>query len=129
VPADVLVVTRLDWSRWGASSGEGIRESGLQTCCRKRRDDHGRAVGRSGWSYAEGAQHALMDSGVPEAQVIVATAGDVEPQRSFESARAMHTTETAGYLYEACFNSGQSSAHKKYALTVLLAIARRDEGR
>jgi hypothetical protein len=126
-----------------------------------------------GWSYAEGAQHELIRSGVAEARVIVGTAADVERQFVFESAVAVFRAiqakgihpknvnvftfgpharrtrlvfakvfqpetkvgaiswvplnqrmvrwwhdsdrakdlliETAGYLYEACFNSGRLS--------------------
>jgi hypothetical protein len=126
-----------------------------------------------GWSYAEGAQHELIRSGVAEARIIVATAEDVELQFIFESAVAVsralqakgiqpknvnvftfgpharrtrlvfakvfqprtkvgviswaplnqkmvpwwHSsdraidllTETAGYLYEVCFNAGRLS--------------------
>src|SRR5277367_2696320 len=42
------------------------------------------------WSYAYGAQRAMMDSGVPETQVFVTTASYVERQRRFESALAQN---------------------------------------
>ena len=38
-----------------------------------------------GWNYAVGAAHELMRSGVPESRIIVATARDVERERTFES--------------------------------------------
>jgi hypothetical protein len=126
-----------------------------------------------GWSYAEGAAHELIRSGVPADRIIVATARNSERQRTFESAVAARwalqakgidpkalnvftwgpharrsrlvfakvespdtnvgviswapatydavpwwrssdrakdlLTETAGYVYEALFNSGRSS--------------------
>jgi uncharacterized SAM-binding protein YcdF (DUF218 family) len=43
----------------------------------------------SGWSFAEGAQHELLRSGIPESQIIVATAKGVERQRTFQSAVAV----------------------------------------
>lgn len=42
-----------------------------------------------GWSYAERAERELIRSGVPEAQIIVATAREVERQRTFASAVAV----------------------------------------
>ena len=126
-----------------------------------------------GWSYAEGAEHELIRSGVPADRTIVASARNTERQRTFESAVAVRQalqakdihpkaldvftwgpharrsrlvfakvespdtkvgvvswapasyetvawwgssdrakellTETAGYFYEALFNSGRSS--------------------
>jgi hypothetical protein len=146
-----------------------------------------------GWSYAEGAQHQLIRSGVAEARIIVATAKDVELQFIFESAvavsRALQAkgihpknvnvftfgpharrsrlvfakvcqpetkvgviswvpskqemvpwwyssdraidllTETAGYVYEACFNSGRlSNSPGKVTVPGLSSRARRDQG-
>jgi uncharacterized SAM-binding protein YcdF (DUF218 family) len=42
-----------------------------------------------GWSYAEGAQHQLIRSGVAEARIVVVTTMEVEQQLIFESAVAV----------------------------------------
>jgi uncharacterized SAM-binding protein YcdF (DUF218 family) len=42
-----------------------------------------------GWSYAEGAEHELVRSGVPQDRIIVAHARDTETQRTYESATAV----------------------------------------
>jgi hypothetical protein len=42
----------------------------------------------SSWSYAEGAQHELIRSGIPETQIIAATSRVVDRQRTFECAVA-----------------------------------------
>jgi hypothetical protein len=134
----------------------------------------GTGWGQAGWSYAEGADHELVRSGVPEEKIILAPSKGTETHRTYESAvavfRALETkgihpnalnvftlgpharrsclvfakvlgprtkvgdvswtpsdyqsvpwwrssdrakdllTETAGYLYEALFNSGRGSS-------------------
>jgi uncharacterized SAM-binding protein YcdF (DUF218 family) len=44
---------------------------------------------QGGWSYAEGAEHELVRSGVPLDRIIVAHARDTETQRTYESATAV----------------------------------------
>jgi hypothetical protein len=43
---------------------------------------------QSGWSYAEGAENALIRSGIPKDRIIFAPAKQTESQRTFESAVA-----------------------------------------
>jgi uncharacterized SAM-binding protein YcdF (DUF218 family) len=45
--------------------------------------------GQAGWSYAEGADHELIRSGVPEERIVVAPSGEAESHRTYESAVAV----------------------------------------
>jgi hypothetical protein len=58
----------------------------------------------AGWSYAEGADHELLRSGVSETQIIVATANGVERQRTFESAVAVLRALQAKGIYPRALN-------------------------
>jgi hypothetical protein len=57
-----------------------------------------------GWSYAEGAQRELIQSGVPAARIIVATARNTERQRTFESALAMRRALQSRGIYPKALN-------------------------
>jgi hypothetical protein len=57
----------------------------------------GKGWGQTGWSYAEGADHELNRSGVPEERIIVAPSRGTENQRTYESALAvLRALETRG---------------------------------
>jgi uncharacterized SAM-binding protein YcdF (DUF218 family) len=171
-PAEVLVVegwigsdgVRAAATEFGRGYRYAVATGGVATA---------KGWGQPGWSYAEGADHELIRSGVPEERIIFAPSRDTESQRTYASAvavsraleaRGVHSkslnvftlgphlkrsclvfakvlgpgtevggvgwtpsdyqaspwwrssdrakdllTETAGYLYEALFNSGRSS--------------------
>jgi uncharacterized SAM-binding protein YcdF (DUF218 family) len=88
-PAEVLVVE-------GWIGRDGVRAAATEFAQRGYRyvvasggvtKDEGWQEG--GWSYAEGAQHELIRSGIPETQIIVAPARNTERQRTFEAAVAV----------------------------------------
>ena len=89
LPAEVLVVE-------GWIGRDGVRAAGVEFAQRGYQyiiTTGGRTTAerweKGGWSYAEGAEHELVRSGVPEDRIIVAPARDTDTQRTYESAVAV----------------------------------------
>jgi hypothetical protein len=81
---------------------------------------------QGGWSYAEGAQHELIRSGVPEAQILVATARDVESQRTFESAIAVSRALQARGIHPKALNVFTWGDHARRSRLVFAKVFQPD---
>jgi hypothetical protein len=79
-----------------------------------------------GWSYAEGAQHELIRLGVPETRVIVATATDVERQRTFESAVAVAQALQIKGIHPKALNVFTWGPHARRSRLVFARVFRPD---
>jgi uncharacterized SAM-binding protein YcdF (DUF218 family) len=170
LPAEILVVEGWIGSDGVRAAATEFGQRGYKYVVAAGGVATARGWGQAGWSYAEGADHELIRSGVPEERIIFAPSRRTETQRTYESAvavsrafeaRGVHPkalnvftlgphvrrsclvfakvlgpgtevggvswtpsdlpwwrssdrakdllTETAGYVYEAFFNSGRSS--------------------
>jgi hypothetical protein len=88
-PAEVLVVEGWIGRDGVQAAAREFEQGGYQYVVATGGVTQSQGWEQPGWSYAEGAQHQLIRSGVPEVQIIVAPATDVERQRTFESAVAV----------------------------------------
>jgi hypothetical protein len=76
----------------------------------------------AGWSYAEGAEHELVRSGIPADRVIVATARDTERQRTFESAVAVQRALQAKGLESKALNVFTWGPHARRSRLVFAKV-------
>jgi hypothetical protein len=79
-----------------------------------------------GWSFAEGAQHELIRSGVPEALIVAATARDVERQRTFESAVAVSRALQSKGIHPKAVNIFTWGSHARRSRLVFAKVFRPD---
>ena len=75
-----------------------------------------------GWSYAERAQHELIRSGIPEDRIIVATAREVERQRTFESAVAVSRALQAKGIHANAVNVFTFGPHARRSRLVFAKV-------
>jgi len=75
-----------------------------------------------GWSYAEGAEHELIRSGVPADRIIVATARSTERQRTFESAVAVRRTLQAEGIHPKALNVFTWGPHARRSRLVFAKV-------
>jgi uncharacterized SAM-binding protein YcdF (DUF218 family) len=76
----------------------------------------------AGWSYAEGAKHALVRLGVPETRIIVATASDTERQRTFASAIAVARALQANGIHPKSLNVFTWGPHARRSRLVFAKV-------
>ena len=79
-----------------------------------------------GWSYAEGAQHQLIRSGVPRDRIIVATANETTRQRTFASGVAVWQALQARDLHPQAMNVFTWGPHARRSRLVLAKVERPD---
>ncbi len=82
----------------------------------------GKGWGQSGWSYAEGADHELVRSGVPEEKIIVAPSRGTESQRTYESALAVLKALDAKQIHPQALNVFTLGPHAKRSCLVFAKV-------
>jgi hypothetical protein len=75
-----------------------------------------------GWNYAVGAAHELMRSGVPESRIIVATARDVERERTFESTIAVSRALKSEHIQPSAINVFTYGPHARRSRLVFTKV-------
>jgi hypothetical protein len=82
----------------------------------------GKGWGQSGWSYAEGADHELLRSGVPGERIIVAPSKDTETQRTYESAVAVARALEAKGIHPSALNVFTLGPHARRSCSVFAKV-------
>jgi hypothetical protein len=75
-----------------------------------------------GWSYAEGAEHELIQLGVPADRIMVATARDTKRQRTFASAVAVREALEAKGIRPATLNVFTWGPHARRSRLVFAKV-------
>jgi DUF218 domain len=78
--------------------------------------------GQAGWSYAEGADHELIRSGVPEERIIVAPSRNSESQRTYKSAVATYRALEARGIHPKALNVFTLGPHAKRSRLVFAKV-------
>ncbi len=79
-----------------------------------------------GWSYAEGAEHELVRSGIPAERIIVATASEAKRQRTFASGIAVWQALHARGLHPKTMNVFTWGPHARRSRLVFAKVERPD---
>jgi DUF218 domain-containing protein len=104
LPADVLVVEGWIGSDGVRAAAAEFERRGYQYVVATGGLSTARGWGEAGWSYAEGADHELIRSGVPEDRIMVAPSEDAESQRTYESAVAVRRSLAARGIHPKALN-------------------------
>jgi hypothetical protein len=78
--------------------------------------------GQAGWSYAEGADHELIRSGIPQDRIIVAPSRDTESQRTYESAVAVCRALQARGIHPKALNVFTLGPHARRSRLVFAKV-------
>jgi hypothetical protein len=78
--------------------------------------------GQAGWSYAEGADHELMRSGIAEERIIVAPSKGTESHRTYESAVAVARALEARGVHPQGLNVFTLGPHAKRSRLVFAKV-------
>ena len=82
----------------------------------------GEGWGEAGWSYAEGAGHELIRSGIPQERIIVAPSRDTESQRTYESAVAVCRALQARGIHPKALNIFTLGPHARRSRLVFAKV-------
>jgi len=80
--------------------------------------------GQAGWSYAEGADHELIRSGIPEEKIILAPSRDTESHRTYESAVAVFRALEARGIHPKALNVFTFGPHARRSCLVFAKVLR-----
>jgi hypothetical protein len=120
--AEVLVVEGWIGSEGIRAAATEFNQGGYQYVVATGGVASGKGWGQSGWSYAEGADHELVRSGVPEGKIIVAPSRGTESQRTYESALAVLQALEAKQIHPQALNVFTLGPHAKRSCLVFAKV-------
>jgi uncharacterized SAM-binding protein YcdF (DUF218 family) len=121
-PADVLVVEGWIGPEAIRAAAAEFQQRGYQYVVATGGMTSGERWEQSGWSYAEGAEHALFRSGVPPDKIIAAPARQTENQRTFENAVAVWRALQARGIHPKALNVFTLGPHARRSLSVFAKV-------
>jgi hypothetical protein len=121
-PAEVLVVEGWIGSDGIRAAATEFDQGGYQYVVATGGLATGTGWGQSGWSYAEGADHELIRSGVPEEKIIFAPSKGTETQRTYESAVAVLRALASHGVHPKALNVFTLGPHAKRSCLVFAKV-------
>ena len=122
LPAEVLVVEGWIGSEGTRAAAAEFNQGGYQYVVAAGGVASGKGWGQSGWSYAEGADHELVRSGVPEEKIILAPSRGTESHRTYESALAVLKALDAKQIHPQALNVFTWGPHAKRSCLVFAKV-------
>jgi DUF218 domain len=120
--AEVLVVEGWIGSEGTRAAAAEFNQGGYQYVVATGGVASGKGWGQSGWSYAEGADHELVRSGVPEEKIIFAPSRGTESHRTYESALAVLKALDAKQIHPQALNVFTWGPHAKRSCLVFAKV-------
>jgi uncharacterized SAM-binding protein YcdF (DUF218 family) len=121
-PAEVLVVEGWIGSDGVRAAATEFGQRGYRYVVATGGVAKAKGWGQPGWSYAEGADHELIRSGVPEEQIIFAPSADTESQRTYASAVAVSRALQARGVHSKSLNVFTLGPHLKRSCLVFAKV-------
>jgi uncharacterized SAM-binding protein YcdF (DUF218 family) len=122
LPAEVLVVEGWIGSDGVQAAATEFGHRGYQYVVATGGVAEAKGWEQAGWSYAEGADHELIRSGVSEERIIVAPSRSTERQRTFESALAVFRALEVRGVHPKALNVFTLGPHVKRSCLVFAKV-------
>jgi len=124
LPAEILVVEGWIGSDGVRAAATEFGQRGYQYVVATGGVTEAKGWGQAGWSYAEGAEHELIRSGVPEERIIFAPSRGTESQRTYESAVAVFRALEARSIHPKAINVFTLGPHVRRSCLVFAKVLR-----
>jgi DUF218 domain-containing protein len=128
LPAEILVVEGWVGRDGVRAAAAEFEEGGYQYVIATGGLSVASGWSEGGWSYAEGAHHELLRSGVPEDRIIVAPSGDAQSQRTYESAVAVRRALAARGIHPKALNVFTWGPHGRRSRLVFAKVSGMEVG-